>query len=140
MMLGSTFAGIAFAWAKLGNVHAMSHPVSAYYHVAHGVANAVLLPTVIEYNALADNGRYEKIYNYIREKKEPAADFRPQMLIDEVKKLNADLGIPASLREVGVTEENIEAMAVDAMKAANIAANPRQTTLKDVIALYYKAL
>lgn len=140
MMLGSTFAGIAFAWAKLGNVHAMSHPVSAYYHVAHGVANAVLLPTVIEYNALADNGRYEKIYNYIREKKEPAVDFRPQMLIDEVKKLNADLGIPASLSEVGVTEENIEAMAIDAMKAANIAANPRQTTLKDVIALYYKAL
>lgn len=50
MMTGSTFAGMAFAWAKLGNVHAMSHPVSAYFHVPHGVANAVLLPTVIEYN------------------------------------------------------------------------------------------
>ena len=115
MMTGSTFAGMAFAWAKLGNVHAMSHPVSAYFHVPHGVANAVLLPTVIEYNALSDHGRYEKIYNFIREKKEPAKDFKPQMLIDEIKKLNADLGIPQSLSEVGVTEDKIEAMAKDAV-------------------------
>lgn len=140
MMLGSTFAGIAFAWAKLGNVHAMSHPVSAYFHVAHGVANAVLLPTVIEYNALADSGRYEKIYNYIREKKAPAGDFHPGMLADEIRKLNLDLGIPASLSEVGVTEDKIEAMAADAMKSANVLANPRQTNVQDIIALYKKAL
>lgn len=140
MMIGSTFAGMAFAWAKLGNVHAMSHPVSAYFHVAHGVANAVLLPTVIEYNALADHGRYEKIYNYIREKKELAVDFKPQMLIDEIKKLNADLGIPSSLSEVGVTEDKIEAMAKDAVVHPNVLANPRQTNLKDMIALYKKAL
>lgn len=140
MMIGSTFAGMAFAWAKLGNVHAMSHPVSAYFHVAHGVANAVLLPTVIEYNALADHGRYEKIYNYIREKKEPAVDFKPQMLIDEIKKLNADLGIPKSLSEVGVTEDKIEAMAKDAVVHPNVLANPRQTNLKDMIELYKKAL
>lgn len=140
MMIGSTFAGMAFAWAKLGNVHAMSHPVSAYFHVAHGVANAVLLPTVIEYNALADHGHYEKIYNYIREKKELAVDFKPQMLIDEIKKLNADLGIPSSLSEVGVTEDKIEAMAKDAVVHPNVLANPRQTNLKDMIALYKKAL
>lgn len=140
MMIGSTFAGMAFAWAKLGNVHAMSHPVSAYFHVAHGVANAVLLPTVIEYNALADHGRYEKIYNYIREKKEPTVDFKPQMLIDEIKKLNADLGIPKSLSEVGVTEDKIEAMAKDAVVHPNVLANPRQTNLKDMIELYKKAL
>ncbi len=140
MMIGSTFAGIAFAWAKLGNVHAMSHPVSAYFHVAHGVANAVLLPTVIEYNALADHGRYEKIYNYIREKKEPAVDFKPQMLIDEIRKLNMDLGIPKSLSEVGVTEDKIEAMAKDAVVHPNVQANPRQTNLRDMIELYKKAL
>lgn len=140
MMIGSTFAGMAFAWAKLGNVHAMSHPVSAYFHVAHGVANAVLLPAVIEYNALADHGRYEKIYNYISEKKEPVTDFRPQMLVDEVRKLNVDLGIPTSLSEVGVTEEKIEAMAKDAVAHPNVLANPRQTNLKEMIALYKKAL
>ena len=111
MMVGSTFAGMAFAWAKLGNVHAMSHPVSAYFHVPHGVANAVILPTVVEYNALADNGRYEKIYNYISEDKEPVIDFTPDMLVDEVKKLNKDLGIPSSLSAVGVSEDKFEAMA-----------------------------
>lgn len=140
MMTGSTFAGMAFAWAKLGNVHAMSHPVSAYFHVAHGVANAVLLPTVVEYNALADHGRYEKIYNFICESKEPAKDFKPQMLVDEIKKLNADLGIPASLSEVGVTEDKIEAMAKDAVVHPNVLANPRQTNLKEMISLYKKAL
>lgn len=140
MMTGSMFAGIAFAWARLGNVHAMSHPVSAYFGVAHGVANAILLPVIVEYNALADHGRYEKIYNYIREGKGPAKDFKPQMLVDEIRSLNAQLGIPASLSAVGVTEDKIPAMAEDAMKSGNIAVNPRQSTIRDIIALYHKAL
>ena len=140
MMTGSMFAGIAFAWARLGNVHAMSHPVSAYFGVAHGVANAILLPVIVEYNALADHGRYEKIYNYIREGREPAKDFKPQMLVDEIRSLNAQLGIPASLSAVGVTEDKIPAMAEDAMKSGNIAVNPRQSTIRDIIALYHKAL
>ena len=139
MMAGSTFAGISFAWARLGNVHAMSHPVSGFFGVAHGTANAVLLPTVIEYNALADNGRYEVIYNYIREGNGPVENFEPHMLIDEVIKLNEQLNIPKNLREVGVTEDKIEAMAVDAMKSGNIPANPRETTLKEMIELYKKA-
>lgn len=140
MMAGSTFAGIAFAWAKLGNVHAMSHPVSAYFHVAHGVANAVILPTVIEYNALADHGRYEKIYNYIRQDKGIVENFKPEMLVEEIKKLNDDLGIPKSLSEVGVKEEAIPDMAKDAMKTVNVLVNPRQTSLQDIIDLYRKAL
>ncbi|EOI55433.1 iron-containing alcohol dehydrogenase [Enterococcus gilvus] len=140
MMIGSTFAGMSFAWAKLGNVHAMSHPLSAYFHIAHGVANAILLPTILEYNALADRGRYETIYNFISEKKEAVTDFYPQMLVDEIKKLNADLGIPNNLSEMGVTEDKIPEMAEDAMKSPNVAVNPRLTTIKDIIALYHKAL
>lgn len=140
MMAGCNFAGIAFAWARLGNVHAMSHPVSAYFHVPHGVANSILLPTVIEYNALADNGRYEVIYNYIREGNEVLNGFKPEMLVEELKKLNEDFGIPKSLSEVGVKEEMIEEMAKDAMMSGNIPANPRQTNVKDIIELYKKAL
>lgn len=140
MMAGSNFAGISFAWARLGNVHAMSHPVSAYFHVAHGVANSILLPTVLEYNALADNGRYEVMYNFIREGKEPIHNFKPEMLVEEIKKLNDALGIPKKLSDVGVTEDLIPQMAEDAMKSGNIPANPRQTTLKDIINLYHKAL
>lgn len=140
MMSGSTFAGIAFAWAKLGNVHAMSHPLSAHFHIAHGVANAILLPTVIEYNALADRGRYEKIYNFISGKAEPVKNFDPQLLVDEIKKLNAAIGIPETLSEMGVTEDKIAEMAEDAMKSPNVAVNPRATTIKDIITLYKKAL
>ena len=141
MMLGSNFAGISFAWARLGDIHSMSHPVSAYYHVAHGVANAVLMPTVMEFNAIADHGRYEKIYNYIRTSKGPVTNFEPMMLVEEVKKLNKDLGIPEGLRAVGVdADEHFQAMAEDAMKAGNTLVNPRQTTVKDFIAMYYKAM
>jgi len=104
------------------------------------VANSILLPVIVEYNALADHGRYEKIYNYISEEKEPVKDFKPEMLVEEIKKLNASLGIPKTLSEVGVTEDKIPQMAADAMKSGNIAANPRQTTLKDVEMLYRKAL
>jgi len=140
MMSGSNFAGIAFAWAKLGNVHAMSHPVSAFFHVPHGVANSILLPTVMEYNALVDNGRYEKIYNYISESNNPVENFKPEMLVEELKKLNEDLGIPKSLSDVGVKEEMIGVMAIDAMKSGNVLVNPRETKLDDMVELYKKAL
>lgn len=140
MMLGSNFAGISFAWARLGNVHAMSHPVSAFYHIPHGIANSVLLPTVMEYNAITDNGRYEKIYNYIKVNSEITTNFKPEMLIEELKKLNSDLGIPCGLKELGVKEESIEEMAIDAMKSGNVLANPRTTTLEDMIKLYKKAM
>ena len=140
MMLGSNFAGISFAWARLGNVHAMSHPVSAYFNVPHGVANSILLPNVVEYNALADHGRYEVIYNYIREGNGPIENFTPDMLVEELRHLNEQLGIPATLSEVGVTADKIPAMAEDAMKGGNIPANPRQSTVKDIIKLYEKTM
>ncbi len=140
MMLGSTFAGMSFAWARLGNVHAMSHPVSAYFNVPHGVANSILLPNVMEFNALADHGRYEVIYNYIKEGTEPAIDFTPDMLVDELRHLNAQLGIPSGLAAAGVTADKIPAMADDAIKSGNIPANPRATTVKDLIRLYERTM
>lgn len=140
MLTGSLFAGIAFSWARLGDVHAMSHPVSAFFHVPHGVANAILLPVVTEYNALADNGKYLKIYNYISRIPAKAGEFEPLMLVKLLKELNAQLGIPSSLSEVGVTEDKFDAMADDAMKSGNIAVNPRITTKNDVLALYREAL
>lgn len=139
MLTGSLFAGIAFSWARLGNVHAMSHPVSAFFNVPHGVANAILLPTIVEYNALADNGKYLKIYNYISMVPSLENEFEPFMLVDLLKKLNEQLGIPASLSEAGVTEDRFDRMADDAMKSGNIAVNPRSTTKQDVLSLYAKA-
>lgn len=139
MLVGSLFAGIAFSGARLGDVHAMSHPVSAYFHVPHGVANAILLPVVTEYNALADAGKYYRIYRYIAEACVGETEFFPAMLADELKRLNASLGIPAGLSEAGVSKERFDAMADDAMKSGNIAVNPRSTTKNDIIMLYKKA-
>lgn len=139
MLTGSLFAGIAFSWARLGDVHAMSHPVSAYFDVPHGVANAILLPTVMEFNALADAGKYKTIYDLVA--LNPSNEyFEPQDLVELLKELNHDLGIPACLADVGVQEGKFDAMADDAMKSGNIAVNPRTTTKKDILALYQKAL
>ena len=72
--------------------------------------------------------------------KEAGPDFVPQMLCDALRQLNNDLGIPACLADVGVTEDKIPQMAVDAMKSGNVMVNPRITTVKDVEALYHKAM
>lgn len=139
MLLGSTLAGIAFNHARLGNVHAMAHPVGGFFHVAHGIANAILLPVCLEFNALADSGKYKKIYKRIT-LYESGEKFYPAMLVSEIRKLTRSLGIPSSLTEVGVKAERIPEMAEDAMKSGNILVNPRNTTIKDIESLYYKAM
>ncbi|MGN0383066.1 MAG: iron-containing alcohol dehydrogenase [Eubacterium sp.] len=139
MLLGSLFAGIAFSHARLGDVHAMSHPVSAFFDVPHGVANAILLPVIVEYNALSDTGKYYDIYKNICRCPVEKGMFSSDMLAIELSELNKELGIPGSLQEVGVKEEQFETMAEDAMKSGNIAVNPRSTTKNDVINLYKKA-
>lgn len=152
MMVGSLFAGIAFSFARLGNVHAMSHPVSAFFDVPHGVANAVLLPVIAEYNAIADHGRYLTIYNDISLVPAYEKDFKPAMLVSAIRELCTDIGIPENLtiainnasKTGEVTKEEIEskieAMAADAMKSGNIAVNPRASRQCDIEMLYRKAL
>lgn len=136
MLLGSLFAGIAFSHARLGDVHAMSHPVSAFFYVPHGLANAVLLPTVVEFNAVEDTGKYYEIYKRVAQIAVSRDVFTPSMLVNELRALNESLGIPRSLKKVGVDERKFEAMAEDAMKSGNIAVNPRKTTKDDIIKLY----
>ena len=139
MLQGSLYAGIAFSHARLGNVHAMSHPVSAYFDVPHGLANAILLPFVTEFNELSDKGKYYDIYRCISLAPVIKKDFVPHMLTQEIRVLNLSLDIPGTLVEVGVKEELFEFMTDDAMKSGNIAVNPRQTTRQDILDLYNKA-
>ncbi len=94
----------------------------------------------MEYNALADSGKYYRIYRYISIKAVSEDGFVPGMLAGAIRRLNRSLGIPGSLSEVGVTEDKFEAMAEDAMKSGNIAVNPRMSGKKDVLELYRKAL
>lgn len=152
MMVASTFAGVAFAFARLGNIHAMSHPLSAYYHVAHGVANAALMPTILEYNKIGDReGRYAKVYECVTGKR-AGADFDPQMTVDAIIDLNKAIGIPTGILAAAqernpndnITADDMRAkfsvMAADAMKSGNVLVNPRRSTQKDIEALYEKAL
>ena len=139
MLLGSLFAGIAFSHARLGDVHAMSHPVSAFFDVAHGLANAVLLPTVVRFNAQTDTGKYYEIYRRISLDPVSKEIFKSEMLAEELRFLNSSLGIPDSLKEVGVDSSKFEEMAEDAMKSGNIAVNPRITTKTDILLMYSEA-
>ena len=150
MMVASTFAGVSFAFARLGNIHAMSHPVSAFYHVPHGVANATLMPAILEYNKIGDReGRYAKIYEFVTGKT-AGADFDPQMTVDAIIDFNKAIGIPTGIlaaiqnMDPKVTEadvrKNFPAMAADAMKSGNVLVNPRRSNAKDIEALYERAL
>ena len=140
MLAGSLFAGMAFSWARLGNIHAMSHPVSAFYNVPHGVANGILFPYVVKYNEEAAFEKYRKIYNNISTEKKSAEEFSKGMLEQAVRELNKQLGIPAKLSDVGVTREHFSQMTEDAMKSGNIAINPQKTVREDILALYKEAL
>ena len=105
----------------------------------HGLANAILLPFVTEFNELSDKGKYYDIYRWISLAPVAKKDFVPNMLTQEIKVLNRSLDIPGTLSEVGVKEEIFGSMTDDAMKSGNIAVNPRQTTRQDILDLYNKA-
>ena len=140
MMVGSLFAGIAFSHARLGNVHAMSHPVSAYFDVPHGVANAILLPTVVDFNKdAADPEKYRYIYGCISKDMGADINFTPDMLATEIRMPNYDLGILPTLSDIGVTSDKFEQMADDAMKSGNIQCNPQFTMKNDILKLYEQA-
>lgn len=140
MIVGSLFAGIAFSHARLGDVHAMSHPVSAYFDVPHGVANAILLPTVVDFNKDAvDPEKYRYIYGCISKDMSEDINFTPDMLAAEIRVLNYELGILPTLSEVGVTNDKFEQMADDAMNSSNIQCNPQFTTKNDILQLYEQA-
>lgn len=148
MLLGSLFAGIAFSHARLGNVHAMSHPVSAFFDIPHGVANAILLPHVVAFNETAAKNtamleKYYQIYRCVSTKPISREYFFPSVLHTELLSLNRELEIPAGLEAAGVGKDKFEnvilKMTEDAMKSGNISINPRETTKENILELYRKS-
>jgi alcohol dehydrogenase len=134
MLVASLFAGLAFTHARLGNAHAMAHPLGGYFDVPHGVANAILLPYIMEYNRLANPEKFCRIAELMGE------ESTPEGAVEAVKKLNRDLGIPGTLAQYGVARDAIADMTKDAMKSGNVLANPRQTGPAEIEALYQLAL
>lgn len=137
MLVASALAGIAFSQTLLGNVHAMSHPVSGHYGVPHGVANAVLLPHIMDFNLIACPDRFAEIAAALGEDVAEGSEMEAaEAAVEAVEAMNAELGIPDNLTDAGADPEGIPVMAEDAMKSVNIQLNPRRTSLEDVIALY----
>ena len=143
MMMGSLLAGLAFNNTRLGNCHALSHPVSAIYGVPHGVANAILIPHVMEFNSLAVPELYRDIAEDMGENivgltlMDSAA-----VAVNAIKKLAEDIGIPKSFAEFNsnIDHTQIDRMTKDALMSGNISVNPRTTKYEDVTNLYQKAI
>lgn len=137
MALGQYVAGMGFSNVGLGIVHSMAHPLGALYDTPHGVANAIILPTVMEYNAPATGEKYREI---ARAMGVSGVDSMSQeeyrkAAIDAVKKLSVDVGIPADLKEI-VKKEDIPFLAQSAYDDACRPGNPRETSVEDITKLY----
>lgn len=141
MLMGSLLAGLAFNNTRLGNCHALSHPISAIYGVPHGVANAVLIPHVMEFNMKAVPELFADIALDMGENLEGLTMMeKAQKAVDAVRRLAKDVGIPETFESFGIDEQNIKKMTEDALLSGNIKVNPRITTYDDVVELYKKAI
>ncbi|MFB0545385.1 MAG: iron-containing alcohol dehydrogenase, partial [Anaerolineae bacterium] len=141
MLYASCMAGMALSHARVTLVHGMSHPLGGYYDIPHGLANAILLPYVLEFNKGACPERLATIAEALGEDiRSLTPQAAAEKAVETVRRICADVGIPLHLKEVGVTEEYIPQMAADAVESGPTKANPRKPTLEDVIALYRKAL
>ena len=138
MALGQYVTGMAFSNVGLGVVHGMAHPLSAFYDTPHGVANAVLLPYVMEFNADYTGEKFREIARAMGVKgvdEMSESEYR-RAAIDAVKQLSADVGIPATLKEIGVREEDLDALADAAMADVCTGGNPRPCTKELVLEVY----
>ena len=137
MALGQYVAGMGFSNVGLGIVHSMAHPLGALYDTPHGVANAIILPTVMEYNAPATGEKYRNIA------KAMGVDGVDGMTLDEarkaavnaVKKLSKDVGIPENLKDI-VKPEDVDFLAQSAYDDACRPGNPRETSVEEIKELY----
>lgn len=138
MALGQYIAGMGFSNVGLGLVHGMAHPLGAFYGTPHGVANAVLLPHIMAYNAAFTGDKFRDIAKAMGVKNTESMSIEQarQAAVDAVKQLNKDVGIPATLREIGVKEEDISALAQAGFDDVCTGGNPRDTTVAEIAKLY----
>ena len=137
MALGQYVAGMGFSNVGLGIVHSMAHPLGALYDTPHGVANAIILPTVMEYNASATGEKYREIARAmgVQGVDSMTQEEYRKAAIDAVRKLSEDVGIPADLKAI-VKEEDIPFLAQSAYDDACRPGNPRETSVEEITELY----
>ncbi|WP_313180452.1 lactaldehyde reductase [Lacrimispora sp.] len=137
MALGQYITGMGFSNCGLGIVHSMAHALGAVYDTPHGVANAILLPTIMEFNAGTTGEKYRDIARAMGvegTEKMTEEEYR-KAAVDSVKKLSADVGIPADLTQI-VKKEDVQFLAESAAADACAPGNPREASLEDIMKLY----
>jgi lactaldehyde reductase len=141
MALGQYVAGMGFSNVGLGAVHAMAHPLGALYDTPHGVANAIILPTVMEYNAEATGEKYKHIAAAMGVKgtESMSVEEYRKAAIDAVKQLSTDVGIPSDLKEI-VKSEDLDFLSESAFADACRPGNPRDTSVEELKQLYLTLL
>ncbi len=141
MVLAASIAGMGFANTRLTIVHAMSHPISGYYGVPHGVANAILLPLVMEFNLIGNARRFGDVARAMGEDTSNLTEMEAARLSTRaVRALSRDVGIPETFEGFGVTDEHLDAMIEDAFKSGNIPLNPARVTREAVRALFLRSM
>ena len=137
MALGQYIAGMGFSNVGLGIVHSMAHPLGAVYDTPHGVANAIILPTVMEYNAEATGDKYKYIAAAmgVEGTENISVEEYRKAAVDAVKKLSQDVGIPADLKEI-VDPKDLDFLAQSAYDDACRPGNPRDTSVEEIKELY----
>lgn len=141
MALGQYVAGMGFSNVGLGLVHGMAHPLGAFYNTPHGVANAILLPHVMRYNAAYTGEKYRQIARAMgADVAHASLEQAREAAIQAVEALNRDVGIPASLKEVGVRETDIAELAQAAFDDVCTGGNPREAKIAEIEALYRAAM
>ena len=137
MALGQYVAGMGFSNVGLGIVHSMAHPLGAVYDTPHGVANAIILPTVMEYNAPATGEKYRDIAKAMGVEGVDAMslDEARKAAVDAVKQLSKDVGIPSDLKDI-VKPEDVDFLAQSAYDDACRPGNPRDTSVEEIKQLY----
>ncbi len=141
MALGQYIAGMGFSNVGLGIVHSMAHPLGALYDTPHGVANAIILPTVMEYNAEATGDKYKYIAAAmgVEGTDTMTVEEYRKAAVDAVRKLSEDVGIPADLKEI-VKAEDVKFLAESAYADACRPGNPKDTSVEDIEKLYNSLL
>lgn len=141
MALGQYIAGMGFSNVGLGIVHSMAHPLGAVYDTPHGVANAIILPTVMEYNAEATGDKYKYIAAAmgVENTESMTVDEYRKAAVDAVKKLSEDVGIPSDLKDI-VKKEDVHFLAESAYADACRPGNPKDTSVEDIEKLYMSLL
>lgn len=141
MAHAATLAGMSFANAGVGAVHALAYPLGGKYHIPHGVANALLLPYVMEYNCLSNLSKFADMAELLGEDVTGLSDREKAVVaVEAMKQLAVDVGIPTSLQDFNIPESAIPILAEGAMKVTRLLANnPRKLTYEEVEQIYRNA-